>query len=51
MIGTLAEVNTVPCICTAAISLGQRVDNWLHCLASIEGYLMHSVIDKSCAND
>ena len=29
-----SKVNTVPCMCTS--TLGQRVDNWLHCLLYIE---------------
>ena len=38
MVGTIfiAKVNTVLCMCTAALPLGQRVDDWLHSLAFIE---------------
>ena len=28
----LAKDNTVPCMCTVTLSLGQRVDDWLHSL-------------------
>ena len=32
----LAKVNTVPCMCTVALSLGQRVDDRLHSLTYVE---------------
>ena len=36
LVGTLAKVNSVPCMCTTLSESGQRVDNWLQCLAYIE---------------
>ena len=52
IIYNLSMVNTLPCMCTFALSLGLRVDDWLHSLAYIKkdsGYIYS--IEKSCAND